>query len=474
MDGRLTAPAEIPVRPAAPNTGAARKATIGKAILGGPILATMLGLALPTIVVLVAQTFVGVIETFYVSFLGTDALVGVALVFPIFMLMTMMSNGGIGGGVASAVARAIGAGRRDDADSLVVHALLLAAIFGVAFTAAVMLCGPALFHALGGDAGALRAALLYSGFVFAGAVPMWIVNLMSAALRGAGNVRAPALVTLAGAVVLIPLSPLLIFGLGPVHGFGIAGAGIAVTTYYSVAAIVLLRYMLRGGGSSVSLKRSRLEGRLFGDILGVGSISALSTVQLNLTVVLVTGAVGRFGTDALAGYGIASRLDYILIPLLFGLGTSVLTMVATNVGAGDLARARRIAWIGAFVGAGFTEAIGILAAAFPALWIGVFSRDPAVIAVGSTYLRTVAPIYGAVGITFVLSFASQGGGRPIWTFLGGTARLLIAAGVGWLAVADLGAGTATLFLIVAGSSIVSAAICVVATVSGATVRPGKE
>jgi Na+-driven multidrug efflux pump len=144
------------------------------------------------------------------------------------------------------------------------------------------------------------------------------------------------------------------------------------------------------------------------------------------------------------------------------------------VGAGDLSRARRIAWIGAFVGAGFTEAIGILAAAFPALWIGVFSRDPAVIAVGSTYLRTVAPIYGAVGITFVLSFASQGGGRPIWTFLGGTARLLIAAGVGWLAVADLGAGTATLFLIVAGSSIVSAAICVVATVSGATVRPGKE
>jgi Na+-driven multidrug efflux pump len=310
--------------------------------------------------------------------------------------------------------------------------------------------------------------------VFAGAVPIWIVNLLSAALRGAGNVRAPALVTLAGAAILIPLSPLLIFGLGPFRGFGIAGAGIAVTAYYTSAALVLFRYMTRGGGGALTLRWGRPQARLFADILGVGAISALSTIQLNLTVVLVTGAVGRFGTAALAGYGIASRLDYLLIPLLFGLGTSIVTMVATNVGAGNVARAKRVAWLGTFVGAGFTETVGLLVALLPIAWLGLFSHDPHVLATGSTYLRIVAPAYAAVGVTFILSFASQGGGRPIWPFLAGSVRLIIAAGLGWYAVAHLGTGLATFFAIIAVSSVVSAVICAAAMLTGATIRPGKE
>ncbi len=188
---------------------------------------------------------------------------------------------------------------------------------------------------------------------------------------------------------------------------------------------------------------------------------------------IITGAVGRFGTSALAGYGIASRLDYLLIPLLFGLGTSVLTLVATNVGAGNLARARRIGWTGTAVGAGFTEIIGVAAAVFPAVWLGAFSRDHAVIAAGAAYLRIVAPLYFAVGITFVLSFASQGAGRPLWPFLGGTARLLLAAGLGWFAVSR-GASETVLFAIVAASSLVSAALASTATLAGATMRPGRE
>src|SRR6059036_1896226 len=87
----------------------ARRVPVRQAMLEGPIA--------PTVAVLVAQTLVGVAETFYVSFLGTEALAGVALVFPVLMLMQMMSNGGVGGGVASAIARAIGAGRRADADA---------------------------------------------------------------------------------------------------------------------------------------------------------------------------------------------------------------------------------------------------------------------------------------------------------------------------------------------------------------------
>jgi Na+-driven multidrug efflux pump len=194
---------------------ARRKAAMREAMLSGPVLPTLLRLALPTVTVLVAQTGVNIAEAYYVGLLGTDALAGVALVFPVFMLMTMMSGDGLGSGVASAVARAIGADRQDNADALVLHAVVLAAIVGAVFTAGTVAFGPALYGSLGGEKGALGAALLYSNWLFAGAIPLWIVNLLAAALRGAGNVRLPALVTLPGAIILVPFSPLLIFGLGP-------------------------------------------------------------------------------------------------------------------------------------------------------------------------------------------------------------------------------------------------------------------
>ena len=216
------------------------------AILNGAILPTLIKLALPTIAVLVAQTAVNIAEAYYVGFLGTDALAGVAMVFPVFMLMTMMSNGGIGSGVASAVARAVGAGRKDDADALVFHAIVIAIIFGAAFTLGTIRGGPMLYRALGGRSEALGAALQYSNYLFAGAIPVWIVNLQAAALRGSGNVKVPAIVTLVGALVLIPASPLLIFGLGPVPRLGIQGAGIAFALYYCGAMLVLLRYMTTG------------------------------------------------------------------------------------------------------------------------------------------------------------------------------------------------------------------------------------
>ena len=419
----------------------------------GPIVATMFRLALPTVSVLVVQTLVSVAETFYVSFLGTTAIAGVSLVFPVVMLMTMMSNGGIGGGVSSAVAREIGAGRRRDADALLLHAIVLAVVLGVLFTAAALLFGPALYRSLGGHGAILAAALTYSAFLFAGAVPIWLVNLISSALRGAGDVKVPALVTLAGAAILIPLSPAFIFGFGPLPRLGVAGAGLAVCAYYVVASIALIAY-LASGRAALLLRIVPLQTRLFGLILGVGLLSAAGTLQTNVTVVLLTGAAGSFGTAALAGYGIASRLDYVLVPLLFGIGTAVLTMVGTNVGAGKTERARRIAWIGAAAGFLLTGTIGVAAALFPTAWLGLFTHDAAVVATGTLYLRTVAPFYAVYGAGLILYFASQGAGRVTWPFLAGSARLVVSAGLGWLAVTHFAAGLNVLFGVIAAGSLI--------------------
>ncbi len=417
-------------------------------VLDGPITPTLLRLALPTVVVLVVQTLVGVAETYFISFLGTETLAGVTLVFPVLMLMQMMSNGGIGGGVSSAIARALGANRHSDADGLVWHSVALATAFGAVFSLAAILFGSYLYRSMGGSGATLTAALTYSGIVFAGSIPIWITALLSAALRGAGNVKVPALVIVSGAVILLALSPPLIFGWGPFPRLGVAGGGAAVLIYYLLAAVALSIY-LRSSRSPVKLRIVPLQGRLFMDILGVGLPSAVGTVQVNLTVTFVTAAVGHFGADAIAGFGIASRLDYLQIPIIFGLGTAIVTMVGINMGADQVERARRVAWIGAGIAFGVTQIIGLLAALFPHVWMKLFTNDPNVQEMGSLYLRTIAPAYGAIGLGLALYFASQGTNRVLLPVLAGTVRMIVAAGLGWSAVIWYGASVGVLFQTVA-------------------------
>ena len=189
------------------------------------------------------------------------------------------------------------------------------------------------------------------------------------------------------------------------------GAGLAVIVYYLIAAIVLIVYMRSARAAlHLPLDATLIKWRLLGDILRVGGLSGIGTIQANLTVVLVTGAVGLFGTDAIAGYGIASRLDYIQIPLLFALGSAALTMVGVNIGAGQVRRAERIAWGAAFFAAGVTEILGLFVALFPHAWPTLFSSNAEVLAAGLIYFRTVAPFYGISGLGMLLYFAGQGEG----------------------------------------------------------------
>ena len=404
-------------------------------LLEAPIAPTLLRLGAPNVLVMLAQAGVGLIETYFVGKLGTDALAGMALVFPAVMLMQMTSAGAMGGGIASAIARALGARRRDDADALVLHALLIAAVFALDFMVTVVAGGRWLYTRMGGSGGALDAALVYSNWVFGGALLVWLFNTLSAVIRGAGNMALPAYVTVAGAVLLLPLSPLLIFGWGPLPGLGIAGGAIALLLYYLASSAVLAAYLW----SSRSLLRPSLRGlqlrwALFADILRVGLVGTVSTVATNLAIGITTALVGAYGTAAIAGYGTASRLEYLLVPLVFGLGAPLVAMVGTCIGAGQRERALRATWIGAAIAFAMTEAIGLWAAAYPAAWLSLFNTEPAMIEAGSQYLRIVGPWYGFFGLGLVLYFASQGAGRLLWPVLGNIARLVVAVAGGWLAL----------------------------------------
>jgi len=403
-------------------------------LLEAPIAPTLIQLAAPNMLVMVVQASLGLIETYFIGRLGTSALAGIALVFPAVMLMQMMSAGAVGGGISSAVARALGAGRRDDADRLAAHAIAIAIGFALVFSAGAFLGGKMLYSAMGGRGAALDAALVYSNVVFAGMVLIWLFNALANVVRGTGNMATPALISVGLTVILVPLSPCLIFGWGPFPRLGIAGGGVALIVYYALG-VMALGWYLASGRSVVRLRLSgwRLESRLFIDILRVGAVAALITVQTNATVAITTALVGRFGAAAIAGYGVGSRLEYLLVPLVFGLGSPLVAMVGTNIGAGQHRRALRTAWIGAAIAFALTESIGLAAAARPLAWLSLFDRDPAMLAAGSQYLREVGPCYGLFGLGMALYFASQGAGRLRWPLTAAVTRFVLAAGGGWAA-----------------------------------------
>lgn len=437
-------------------------------LLEGPIVPTLLRLATPNVVVMAVQAAVNAGEAYFLGWLGADALAGVSLAFPLIMLMQTMSAGGMGGGVSAAVARALGAGRRRDANALGLHALVIATIMAAGFTGGLVLGGPVLYRAMGGTGGTLAAALAYSNIVFGGAIAVWLFNTLASIVRGTGNMLLPASVAVGGAALTLCLSPALIFGWGPLPTLGIAGAATGVVSYYTIGSLVLLAYLLSGRSLvRLSLSDLRLRWRLFAEILRVGAPSLVNNVQANLTVVLLTGLVGPFGTTALAGYGMGARLEYLQIPLVFGFGSALVTMVGTNMGAGRQARAERIAWTGAGMAAVLTGAIGTGAALAPHAWLGLFSTDPEVLRAGASYLRIVGPAYGFFGLGLALYFASQGAGRLLWPVLAGFSRLLIASVGGWMAIHWFSGGLPALFGTMALAFVVFGITLTVAVRSGA-------
>jgi MATE family, multidrug efflux pump len=426
-------------------------------LLQGPILPTLARLAAPGALLALFQTAVSIADTYFVGRLGTAPLAGLALVFPMVMLVQMLSAGAMGGGVSSALARTLGAGREDAAKSIVAHALVIAAGGGFGFTVLLLGFGDALYRLLGGQGAALAQALEYSHVLFAGAVAVWLANTLASVLRGSGNTLAPAVALAAAAVVQIPLSGSLTLGWGPFPRLGIAGAAIAYVAAFLVASLIMGAGVWRGG-LRPHRAHWRLDGRVFREILRVGAVSSLGALQTVLTAVILTGFVGSFGTAALAGYGVGVRLELLQIPLVFAIGQALVVMVGTNIGAGRGAHAKRIAWTGTAVAAGISLAIGLTVAVFPGAWIRVFSQDPAVLATGSQYLRIVAPFYVLFGAGMALYFASQGAGRMLLPVLAGTARLVVVVGGGALAVTWGGPLAAVFAVIAAGITLFGALI----------------
>jgi putative MATE family efflux protein len=423
-------------------------------LLTAPILPTLLRLAVPNMIAMVGSTLVAIAETSYIGRLGTIPLAAIALVFPFAMLTQMMSAGAMGGGVSSAISRALGAGNHERAATLALHAAIIGLCGGLFFTVMMLAFGRSFFTLLGGRGHVLEEASNYSQVLFSGAVSIWLVNTLASVIRGTGDMRLPSITLIGASLVQIAAGGTLGLGLFGVPQFGMRGVAGGQLIAFTLGALFFIWYLAAGRSRlALDFRAFRFERGMFIDILKVGAVACLSPLQTVLTILIFTKILATFGTETLAGYGIGSRLEFLLIPITFAFGIASVPMVGMAIGAGQTRRARRVAWTAA-AAAGLTVGlIGLIVALDPALWVALFTRDGGVTAAAHSYFRWAGPAFVFFGMGVSLYFSSQGAAKVGGPVLASTARLLIVA-IGGVSLAAAQAPSWTLFALVGGAMVV--------------------
>jgi putative MATE family efflux protein len=444
-----------------------------RAMLEAPIAPLLARMGWSNTLMMLAQSSTGLVETWFLAKLGTPVLAGVAVVVPVLMLMQNMSGGAMGGGISAAVARALGSGNAELIDQLARHAVALNTLIGVVFSVILLALARPLFEMFGAHGAALEAASAYGHVLFACLPLMWAMNAFVSVIRGTGNMMVPGAVICGGAVLLIPLSPCLIFGIGPLPRLGVAGGAWALIAYYAAGTAILGAYCA-SGRNAARLLRGRLYWAPMRSILTVGGLACLNPILTNALIALTGAAVGAHaGTEALAGYATAARLEYLLLPIVFGLGAPMVALVGANIGAGQYERARDIALTGGAMGFVLAEVVGIAAALWPHAWLSLFGTNEQLLQTGSTYLHIIGPFYGFFGLGFALYFAAQGAGRLEWPLGAGALRLALFAGVGTVALRLTGS-LPLFFAIGAGAMLAFGAIVFWAAASGSWFIPSQR
>ncbi|NCF45908.1 MAG: MATE family efflux transporter [Proteobacteria bacterium] len=442
-------------------------------MLSAPPIPLLAKMSAPNSIAFFIQALVSLAEVWFIGRLGSLSLAAIALVFPLLMLTQMLSGGAMGGAVAAAIARALGAADPARAERLIWHALALAVAGALTLLILFVFFGAPFLRFMGGAGDILSAAMSYSFVLFIGGIFLWFVGIVSAVFRGMGDMRFPALMMTLSALIQVPLSGVLILGVWGFPQLGITGAAVSAVLTNAVLCAVMM-YRLSQSSAPIRLHTRAVDLRKdhFRDILGVALPASIAPFLTVLTAVLLTAVISRFGEQALAGYGIGARLEFLLVPLVFGIGASMTSLVGIGIGAGDIKRAETVGWVGA-LGAGLLAgSIGLLLAALSWAWMPIFTNDPAVSAVASRYIHIVGPWYAFHGLGLVLYFGSQGAGAMRWPVIALSLRALIAIGGALLLTNSLVASVDGVFYAAALSMVAYGTIMLSALKLGAWRRLG--
>ena len=412
-----------------------------------PIIPLLIRMSAPNTIAFFIQSLVVLTEVWFISRLGTNSLAAVALAFPLLMITQTMSGGALGGAITSAIARSMGADDIEKAERLIWHSIIISLGGAITFLILFLLFGKQLLFLLGGRGEILQESYAYCSILFFGGILLWLSGSLSAVLRGMGNMRFPATLMVITSSIQVILSGGFILGWFGFPKLGVPGAAVAVLISSALMVTVIL-FKLRSKSIPASLRKERFQLRkiLFDNIFEVAIPASLSPLLVVSTILVLTGLVGRFGTEALAGYGIGSRVEFLMIPLIFGIGTAMTSIVGANIGALNIDRAEKVGILGGSTAGFVSILIGLTLAAFPEAWIQFFTDDIKAFEVTKKYIQIVGPFYIFQGIGLSLYFASQGANAMKWPTIATIARFIIACAGGGVSVYWLELGIESIFI----------------------------
>ena len=415
--------------------------------LSKPIVPLLIRMSAPNTVAFFIQSLVVLTEVWFFSKLGTDSLAAVALAFPLLMITQTMSGGALGGAITSAVARSMGANDIDRVEKLIWHSVVISLGGALIFLILFLFFGHQLLFLLGGRGEILQESYAYCSVLFFGGALLWLSGSLSAVLRGMGNMRFPATLMVIASSFQVVLSGGFILGWFGFPKLGVPGAAVAVLITSAIMVTVIL-VKLQSNSVPASLKKEKfqLSKSLFDNIFEVAIPASVSPLLTVGTILVLTGLVGTFGTEALAGYGIGSRVEFLMIPLIFGIGTAMTSIVGANIGAKEIIRAEKVGIYGGSTAGIISVFIGLTLALFPESWIQFFTNDPKAFEVTKRYIQLVGPFYIFQGVGLSLYFASQGANAMKWPTIATIIRFLVASIGGAISVYWLGLGIESIFI----------------------------
>ena len=412
-----------------------------------PIIPLLIRMSAPNTIAFFIQSLVVLTEVWFISRLGTNSLAAVALAFPLLMITQTMSGGALGGAITSAIARSMGADDIEKAERLIWHSIIISLGGAISFLILFLLFGKQLLFLLGGRGEILQESYAYCSILFFGGILLWLSGSLSAVLRGMGNMRFPATLMVITSSIQVILSGGFILGWFGFPKLGVPGAAVAVLISSALmVTVILLKLRSKSIPASLRKERFQLKKFLFDNIFEVAIPASLSPLLVVSTILVLTGLVGRFGTEALAGYGIGSRVEFLMIPLIFGIGTAMTSIVGANIGALNIDRAEKVGILGGSTAGFVSILIGLTLAVFPEAWIQFFTDDIKAFEVTKKYIQIVGPFYIFQGIGLSLYFASQGANAMKWPTIATIARFIIACAGGGISVYWLDLGIESIFI----------------------------
>ncbi|MBS0539364.1 MAG: MATE family efflux transporter [Proteobacteria bacterium] len=383
-------------------------------LLEGPILRSLLSLAIPIVAANTLQSGYQLIDAFWVGRLGGAAVAAVSLSFPVMFLMFAVGAGlSIAG--STLIAQFVGAGNHKMVGHVAGQTLLMVIASALVLTVGGLLAAPALLRLMGVPPDVYDGALGFMRVSFVGLVFNFSFFVFNAIMRSIGRATLPVYIVLGTVCLNFVLDPLLIFGWGPVPAYGVMGAALATLFTQAIAAAIGIA-VLRRGLHGIHVKRADLIPDL-GHVKRAFFLGFPASVDMSaraLGLMLMTFLVTSFGTTTLAAYGVGGTILQVIIIPAMGLSMAVSALAGQNIGAGNLDRAAAIGRLGAALGFGVLTVLGVLVFLFPTQLVSFFvPDDKAVIAEATTFLRIMALSWGFIGAQFALTGVFRASGNMV-------------------------------------------------------------